>query len=119
MPPLWTPAPASYYASGWHSIGDTSGGEVVGGAFCPAPTASRMTYKRHPRAAELESTSSAPTPLSSRPVKSSSDSGNATGLLRIRLAALHASGDELLPGSYTFKFSDQGNTHRSRSPPEW
>ncbi len=104
--PIDTGTP-SYYASGWHTLPDTSGGEssveMLSGSYSFA-----MVYNGT-RQQQNSVNIASENPVVFHTGQVVSDSGNATGYYASGWKSF-TSGDELLPGAYTFKFSDQANT---------
>ncbi|MCB9484621.1 MAG: hypothetical protein H6676_00825 [Thermoflexaceae bacterium] len=97
---------ASYYAGGWHTIGVTSGG-VVHVEMLPGSYSFAMTYKG--TRAQQNSVNIAGGSVIFKTTQVISDAGTATGYYAGGWQPF-TSGAELLPGTYTFKFSDIANT---------
>lgn len=95
---------ASYCAAGWRSLGSTSDGEVaaqmLGGNYSFA-----MVYEGTREQRNSVAIAGATTTVTFETVSVISDSGTATSYYAGGWRSF-TSGDELLPGAYTFHFSD-------------
>ena len=112
--PLDPGGTASYYASGWHTIGNTSGG-VIDVEMLPGSYSFAMTYLGTRGQLNSQAVSGTSSSVTFQTGSVHSDAGSAT--------SYYASGwkpftqdMQLLPGTYTFSFSDTGNASYSVAP---